>query len=214
MIKGVIHYSDGRIEDPIRAMVQESIEDSGLQIVSSYLTPGEERCYPQMVRQIIECLTRSEAQAVFFCEHDVIYSKSHFEFWPERDDLFYYNRNVWRWDYPENRYITYDRMISLSALCVNRLFALDHFTRRLAAIVEGGNDTAQKGEPDWVRKMGYEPGTKKIKRGGFSDDDFETWASERPLIDIRHDKTFSPRKVQLADFTHPPVNWREAYERP
>lgn len=123
-------------------------------------------------------------------------------------DIFYYNENVLRWDYPHNRYISYDRLISLSGLCVNRKFALDHFKKRLDYITEKGyNDI--KGEPDWARKMGYEPGTKKIKRGGFSDDDFETWRSAEPIIDIRHKNTFSPPKVTLDSFKHAPSNWRE-----
>lgn len=221
--KSIIFYTDSRIKDPIKSMVEKSILDSNLPIVSSSLQPlnlgnnevmKAERCYPTMVRQIISCLERSRTEVVFFCEHDVIYSKSHFDFTPEKDNIFYYNTNNWRWDYPKERYVTYDRLVSLSSLCVNRQFALEHYKRRLAAIQREKHDHHEKGEPDWVRKMGYEPGTKKVKRGGFSDDDFDIWRSTEPLIDIRHDQTFSPRKVNLSDFKHPPLNWREKYERP
>lgn len=194
-------------------MVWDRLLAAELPITASYLQPHEERCYPQMVKQILSCLERSTEDYVFFCEHDVIYPKSHFDFTPPRDDIFYYNSYVWRWDYPKERYITYDRLISLSGMCVNRLFALDHYQKRLAFIQAKGYKNTL-GEPDWVRKMGYEPGTKKIKRGGFSDDDFETWQSIEPIIDIRHGKTFSPRKVELKDFKHPPKNWQVRYERP
>ncbi len=197
--RGIIFYSNG-IEEPIKSMVWNTI--IGLPVTTSY---SHGNSYSQMVKQIIDCLERSKEDKVFFCEHDVLYNPTHFAFTPPRDDIFYYNSNVWRWDYPKERYITYDRMLSLSALCVNRPFALDHFKRRLKVIPE--NDVL-------CRKMGYEPGTKKKKRGGFSDDDFDTWHSSKPLIDIRHDQTFSPRKVELIDFTHPPTNWREVYERP
>lgn len=212
-MKGIIFYTDNRIEEPIKSMVLESL-DCGLPIISSVLKPSEKRSYPQMIRQIISCLERSEADYVFFCEHDVLYNQSHFDFAPPRDNIFYYNSNIWRWDYPKDRYITYDRLLCLSGMCVNRVFALDHYRRRLEKIKKDGHDKSHKGEPSWLRRMGYEPGTKKIKRGGFSDDDFETWQSMKPLIDIRHGNTFSPRKVQLKDFKHPPLNWREVYERP
>jgi hypothetical protein len=197
-MKGIIFYSNG-IDEPIKSMVEKSIE-VGLPITKSY---SHGNSYREQVEQIIDCLLISTEKYVFFCEHDVIYNPTHFEFTPPKDDIFYYNTNVWRWDYPNERYITYDRMISLSALCVNRLFALDHYKRRLPLITDRLS-----------RKMGYEPATKRKKIGGFSDEVCETWKSEKPLIDIRHDKTFSPRKVELSSFKHFPSGWKETNERP
>lgn len=202
--KGIIYYSDG-VDVPLKQQNWANLVGLGLPMTESHLKKGQTRSYKQMVTQIIDCLKRNPAKYVFFCEHDVIYDSTHFEFTPEKDNIFYYNSNVWRWDYPNDRYFTYDRLLSLSALCVNREFALDHFKRRLKAIPKG--DVL-------CRKMGYEPGTKKKKRGGFSDDDFETWQSRRPLIDIRHSTTFSPRKVNLSDFKHQPTGWKETNERP
>lgn len=208
--KGIIYYTDGLIQEPIKSWVLESIKASNLPIVSSSPeTVGGERSIVTMMKQIHYCLKNSTTKYVFFCEHDVIYPKSHFDFTPPKDNIFYYNSNVWRWDYPKNRYITYDRLISLSGLCVNRKFALKHYEKRLEMIEEKGYNRDTNGEPSWARKMGYEPGTKKIKRGGFSDDDFETWQSAEPLIDIRHKDTFSPPKVSLDSFKHLPTNWRE-----
>lgn len=214
MDKGIIFYTDDSVKEPIKSMVLKSIYDSGLPISKSIKPEHMKRCYPTMLKQIIKCLEESTAKYVFFCEHDVIYSKSHFDFTPPEDNIFYYNTNVWRWDYPKPRYFTYDRLISLSGLCVNREFALDHHKRRLFEISKRGYDKEERGEPHWVRLMGYEPGTKKIKRGGFSDDDFDTWRSEEPLIDIRHNHTFSPRKVNIEDFNHKPTGWKETNERP
>lgn len=199
-MKGIIFYSNG-ISEPIKSMVEASLE-VGLQITRSY---SKGNSYREMVEQIIDCLKRSTAKYVFYTEHDVIYNSTHFDFTPLKDNVFYYNENVWKWDYPLEHYVTHDRLISLSALCVNRLFALTHFEARLQATPEGDR---------LCRTMGYEPGTKKKKRGGFSDDEFETWRSARPLIDIRHDRTFSPRKTALKDFKHQPTGWQEKYERP
>jgi hypothetical protein len=219
MTKGIIYYTDNSLKEPIFSFVQQTIKNSNLPIVSTSLKPlnfGNNivlNLPPNivtMIRQIIKALEESNTKYVFFCEHDVLYPPSHFDFTPPKDNIYYYNANVWRWDYPNNRAIRYDRLISLSGLCVNRVFALTHYKERLNKIVAQGFDKdTRKHEPEWIRKWGYEPGTKKVKRGGFSDDDFETWESEIPIVDIRHGKNFSPPKVTLNSFKHPPTNWQE-----
>jgi hypothetical protein len=216
--KSIIFYTDSRIEEPIKSLVHRYLLDSGLFIVSTSLRPLDfglnivvegERGYPTMVKQIVSALEWGTSKYVFFCEHDVLYPKDHFDFTPPRDDIFYYNINSWRWELGSATLIRHDRMLSLSCLCVNRLFALDHFQRRLEKILSEGFDKINDGEPKWVRTMGYEPGTKKRRRGGFSDDDFDTWESPTPVIDIRHKGTFSSPKTKLSDFKHPPKWWEE-----
>ncbi len=207
--KGIIFYSDNRIQEPIKSLVWNSIVESGLPITPSFLQPGEERGYPQMVKQIIFCLERSEAEYVFFCENDVLYSKSHFDFEPTRDDIYFYNTNMYRWDYPNDRLIGYDNLTSLSQICCNRLLALEHYKKRLLKMQEKGLDNTSGKEPEWAKIWGYEPGTKKTRNGGFSDEQNERWHSALPNIDIRHNATFSPRKVHLESFKHLPTGWQE-----
>lgn len=213
--KGIIYYTDNRLPEPIFSIVQATIKSSGLPITSVSLKPisfGNNKVldlspsFITMTKQITAALENAEEDYVFFCEHDVLYPASHFEFEPPKDDIFYYNNNIWRWKYPDDYAITYDRLMCLSGLCVNREFALSHYKARLKKI-EGLNLASEKGhEPYWARRWGYEPGTKKTKRGGFSNDDFEVWTSKEPIIDIRHGKTFSPTKVTLDSFKHPPTN--------
>lgn len=218
MDSGIIYYTDCRLGEPIYSLVQKHILESGLPITSASLKPIDfgdnevidgERSYPTMVAQIISCLERSTAKYVFYAEHDVLYSNAHFDFTPPRDDIFYYNDAVWRWWFGSDVAIRYDRMLPLSCLCVNREFALDHYKRRQVMIEELGWSKIRSREPRWARLIGYEPGTKKKRRGGFSDDDFGTWSSELPNIDIRHKKTFSAPKIHLKDFKHAPKNWQE-----
>jgi hypothetical protein len=218
MTKGIIYYTDSKLSEPIYSIVQKQILKANLPIVSVSLFPinfgqnfvlNEKPGYITMLKQILKGLEEASADYVFFCEHDVLYPVSHFDFIPKNDSMFYYNANVWRWKYPDNLAIGYDRLISLSGLCVNRKSALDHYAQRLTKIKEMGWDSDKRHEPDWARKWGYEPGTKKTKRGGFDDSDFETWRSAVPMIDIRHNKTFSPPKVTLESFKHRPTNWKE-----
>ena len=218
MTKGIIYYTDNRLSEPIFSIAQKQILAANLTIVSVTLAPinlGKNFVldlnpgFLTMLKQIEKALEESDAAYVFFCEHDCLYPLSHFDFTPPKGNIFYYNANVWRWKYPENLAITYDRLISLSGLCVNREFVLDHYQRRLAKIKEMNWDKDTRHEPFWARKWGYEPGTKKVRRGGFSDDDFETWRSEYPIVDIRHGKTFSQSKVTLNSFIHKPTGWQE-----
>ena len=218
MERSIIYYTDNLLEDPIYSVVQMQLLDSGLPIYSASLEPIDfgineviqgERSYPTMLKQIISCLNRSPSKYVFFAEHDVLYPESHFDFTPPKDNIFYYNENCWRWEFGTAKAIRHDRMLSQSCLCVNREFALDHYQRRQKLIEEKGWGEIKSHEPSWARVMGYEPGQKKKKRGGFSDDDFETWSSAFPVIDIRHSGTFSRPKVSLKEFTHQPKWWKE-----
>jgi hypothetical protein len=91
---------------------------------------------------------------------------------------------------------------------VNRQFALDHYTRRITKAETMPPETNIR-EPSWARKWGYEPGTKKIEKGGFSDDTYVTWRSKYPNVDIRHPGTISKDKVTLDSFKHAPTNWQQ-----
>lgn len=222
MKPGIIYYTDNRIGAPIIPICQKQLLEAagGIPITSCSLRPmafgdrnivleGRERSYPTMVDQILLALENSQADFVFFCEHDVLYHPSHFEFAPERGDIYYYNINNWRWHYPHDRAINYSGLTSLSQMCAIRTLALDHFQRRAARIEELGWDKIRSREPRWARLIGYEPGTKKTRNGGFSDEQSERWKSSFPNIDIRHNRTFSSPKIHLTDFRHPPTDWRE-----
>jgi len=217
-LKGVIYYTDNRIQNPIRDAARNTIKASGLPITSCSLKAipfGKNivvqgvRSYPTMVKQILTALEYNGEDYVFFCEHDVLYHSSHFDFEPPKDDRYYYNLNNYRWDYPNDRAIQYDGLTSLSMMCCNRKLAINHYRLRMGLINKHGLDKIRSREPRWARRFGYEPGTKPKRRGGVSDEKSDRWWSEFPNIDIRHKKTFSSPKTKLEDFKHPPVNWKE-----
>lgn len=218
--RGIIYYTDNRIGEPIIPICQKYIEASELPIVSVSLRPinfgknivleNRVRSYPTMVKQILMGLEALTTDYVFFIEHDVLYHKSHFDFTPPTDDIYYYNVNNWRWRYPTDYAITWDYVTSLSGLCCNRLMAVEHYKKRLKFVEDQGLDKVRSREPRWARVWGYEPGTKKRRKGGFSDENYEIWKSEYPNVDIRHKKTFSRPKVTLEEFKHKPTEtWRE-----
>lgn len=218
MTKSIIYYTDNRLDDEITQKVQRQILEANLPIVSCSLKPinfgknivlNLEPSVTTMTRQILVALKAGEAENIFFCEHDVLYHSSHFNFEPAQKDVFYYNTNVWRWDYRSDKVITYDHFRSLSGMCVNREKALEHYEKRLKLILDKGWDKLPGKNPSWARRIGYEPG-KPIRIGGFSEDVIEEWRGEYPNIDIRHEKTLTPIKMTLESFKHEPTGWQES----
>jgi len=214
----IIYYTNNRLDKHLFHLVQRQILKSGLPVVSTSLKPinfGKNTVvkgqsgYLTMMKQIITALEASTADVVFFCEHDVLYHPSHFNFTPLKDDIFYYNNNLWRWWLGSDTLIRHARMYSLSCMCANRKFTLDHYKMRQRNIEKHGLDEFKSREPKLARRWGYEPGTKKKKRGGLTNDDFNIWESDFPNIDIRHKGTYSSPKIRLEDFKHKPTWWRE-----
>jgi len=215
--KGCIYYTDGRqLDPPIYQIVQDCIKESGLPITSVSLRPMDfgrnfvldrGRSMYTMVLQIIKALEESKEDNVFFCEHDVLYHKTHFDFTPPRDDTYYYNTNVWRWRYHSDVVVTYDNPVSLSSLCCNRELALSHFKFRKKIIEDNKWDMEYTRETSWSRHMGYEPGFKK--RGYLPDEKWEMWQSDYPIIDIRHRFCTTNRKTKMEEFRAKPTGWIE-----
>jgi hypothetical protein len=220
MTKGIIYYTDNRLDENIFKTVQKQLSDIDLPIVSVSLKPidfGQNivlDLQPSIVTlftQILTALEASTADIVFHCEHDVLYHPSHFEFIPPENNIFYYNTNVWRWKYPEDLAITYEHITSLSCLCADRQLLIKNYKERLRMIKENGWDKDTSREPHWARRMGYEPGTKSVRQKLIVDGICQYWRSEYPNIDIRHSKTLTKTKCSRADFKHPPPveSWKE-----
>lgn len=215
-MKGIIYFTNNKPMPSIFEGVQKQILKSGLPIASASVKPidfGNNVVVPDesimgYFKRILAALEASTAEYVFFCENDVLYHPSHFDFTPPRNDTFYYNTNIWKWDYAGNRVIAYDHQASLSGLCVNRGLALKFFKRRLKLIYENGWDKLPSGgNPSWARNLGYEPGR-------HSGNNLEPalageWVSEFPIIDIRDTHNMTPKKMQKEGFRKKPTGWRE-----
>lgn len=218
-MKGIIYYTDNRLDDPMFKGVQNQLLKSGLPIVSCSLKPlnfgknivvEAEPGPVTMVKQILAALEASETEYIFFCEHDILYHPSHFNFMPPGKDIFYYNTNAWKWDYRGDKVITHDNLRGLFALCVSREKALEHYRLRMKIIEEREFDKIPGKNPSWARRMGYEPGKPK-RLGGISDGDIMVeWKSEYPNINIRHSKTMTPIKMTLESYIHKPTGWKES----
>lgn len=188
MVKGILYYTDHKLNPKIFKIVQERLKKIGLPIISvslnkptglgkNYVLQGE-RGNLMMFKQILYGLKRSKADYIFMAEHDVLYHPSHFDFTPPRDDTYYYNNNVYKYRLKDRKIVKYDCRW-FSQLCANRKILINHFRKKIKL--------AEKGLGR--KHFGYEPGSghsKKIDNLGF-----ENFESKLPNIDIRHGKNIS-----------------------
>jgi hypothetical protein len=217
---GIIYYTNNaRLDPPIIPMAQRFISESGLPIVSVSLKPinfgknivleGKKSGVYTWCLQIITALENSTADQIFFCEHDYLYHKSHFNFILERDDTYYYNTNVWRWRYHTEKVVTCDDIKSLSGLCCNRKLALEFFNFYRSILDKNQVDKESKKQPRFVREMGFEPGNVNEKFG-FPKRSVASWKSDFPNIDIRHRFCFTNRLTELNQMVRKPNRWIES----
>jgi len=230
--KGIIFYTDNQLNLTIARAVQKQLKSVNLPIVSASLKPmnfGEnihikrERGYLTMAMQILAALEKSKADIIYFCEHDVLYHPSHFDFTPPKKDVYYYNTNVWRTRSPDGHALYCDNLQQLSGLCAYRETLLVHFRKRLQLMkkayesVEHCASTDDRGQ-EWfeiefnkyVRAMGFEPGTHG-RPERVDDLKAESYFAAFPNVDIRHESNLTPSRWNKDQFRNERFTqgWRE-----
>jgi hypothetical protein len=198
--KGIIYYTDNQLSVKLARRVQNQIKKAGLPIVSASLKSMDnmgknihlrmKRGSFTMFKQILAALEASTAEIVFFCEHDVLYHPSHFEFTPDRKDKFYYNQNFWK-VWPDGFAAHWDAN-QVSGLCGYREHLLEFYRKRVQEVEKGGFNHS------------YEP-------GGRNKSQYEVWNSAYPNIDVRHDNNLTKSHRSPNDFKDKStcVNWQE-----
>ncbi len=71
----------------------------------------------------------------------------------------------------------------------------------------GWDKLPTKGNPSWLRKLGYEPG--RNKRNKLEPARAEDWKSPYPILNIRHTDNTTPKKMKQEDFRNKPTGWKE-----
>lgn len=199
--RGIIFYTDNRLNRRIAHAVQRQLDkisqDYQIPIISSSLKNMShfgkniqlplKRGVETYFLQIILALQTLDTDVVFFCEHDVLYHSSHFDFTPEKEDKFYYNQNFWR--IRKDGFAVHWDANQVSGLVCYRQLALDWYKKKLA---EAFNRS-------------YEP-------GGRDSNQYEVFKSKYPNVDIRHDGTLTKSKWSPDDFRDKStcVNWQES----
>ena len=189
--KGIIFYTDNqlrlKIARPVQKQLDKISQEKNIPIVSCSLKPMSnmghnvhlklKRSYLTMFKQILTALEVSKAEYIYFCEHDVLYHPSHFDFIPPDKSKFYYNRNWWK--VREDGLAVHWDADQVSGLVCSRELAIEWYKERVATF-----------DPDDFDRKFEPPG----------DDTQEGWRSEFPCIDIRHNKNLTFNKWKLEHF--------------
>lgn len=203
-MKTVIYYTCNVHLPEIDNLARNCLSKIDLPIVSVSLNKqidfGDERIVMNgtrspimMHRQIVKGLEKCNTKYAFLAESDVLYHPSHFEFTPERDDVFYFNVNVWKQRWPDNYYVKTDNSQQLSGMSGNTNLLLNFFTKRLKEIEEIGFNRH------------FEP------RGPR-----ENYESKTPIICIRHNSNITRSKWSPKDYRNKEYakGWKEATSVP
>jgi len=221
---GIIFYTPNdlneKIAKPVRDRLLKISQDKKIDIVSASLKkmdfgvknvhfPSMKRGFLAMYKQILGALENSKDEIIFFTEHDVLYSKEHFDFEPKDKETFYYNQNVWFLRIPDGHALHYD-VNQLSGLCVYRDTALIHYRERFALIEQKSKELSLDEFNSWIRLMGHEPFThNRIQwKNQFK---YETWKSEVANIDIKHGANATGQRWRKDQYRNQQllINWQE-----
>lgn len=207
--KGILYYTDNKLNMKLAGTCRKYIESSSLPITSVSLKPMNfghnivlegKRGYKQMFRQILAGLEAMTEDIIYFCEHDVLYHPNHFQFTPPEKGTFYYNGNYWDLRLKDGFAIHYDSS-PLSGLVVYRETALAHFRERVQMIEKLGEDYKPL-------HMGFEPFTHGRVKWQFWCP-FEIFKPTYPNIDIAHGNNQTWKRWRQEDFIRKPKEWEE-----
>ena len=213
MKKSVVYYTDHRLPTDLAALCRDQLVRAAgdAEIVTvglnrapdfgrPFFTVFAERGILTMHAQILSGLMLARGDVVFLCEHDVLYSPSHFDFVPLHSDTFYYNVNVLHVRWPDGYAVAWDDCQQVSGLCAGRELLLDYYSKRIAQIEREGFNRH------------YEPGLKQTVGGQR----VENWKSEMPNLDIRHGNNLTRSKWSINDFRNKryAAGWREMAKAP
>lgn len=221
LTKGIVFYTDNLVDEKIGAMVRRQLLKcmKSKHIVSVSLKPldfgtniviNAERGYLTMARQILAGLEASKADVIFLCEHDVLYDPSHFDFLPIKDDVYYYNTNIWQVRAEDGHGLFTDDCKKLSQICAYRDTLVTHFRKRVAKLEEASRLPKEEYNRA-VRQMGFEPGTHN-REGRVDDLKSESRWSSVPSLDIRHTSNLTPSRWNKDQYRNPKYTrgWQEA----
>jgi glycosyltransferase involved in cell wall biosynthesis len=207
--KGILFYTNNRLNMRLAATVRKQIAKSGLPITCVSQKPvgfGTNLVFKgdgksgqvNMYRQILMGLEHIKEDIVFLAEADVLYHPFHFQFTPAEPNKFYYNGNYWVLRLKDGFAVHYNAQW-LSGLVSYREPLLVHMRERVEMIDREGYST----------NMGHEPMThKRIAWKTWYD--YEVFNPGVANIDIVHSGNMTLKKWKLDDFRTKPKFWEES----
>lgn len=234
--KGVVYYTNGNAPEQILQAVRKQLKKGMKEkhIISVSLQPlefgqnvvlNEQSGYLTMAKQILAGLEKSTAEVIFLCEHDVLYHPSHFDFIPPREDVIYYNTNVWRVRTEDGHALYVNKLQQLSGLCAYRDVLIKHYRKRVRLLEDflkkqddpfyGKSNFSNVEFGQYIRKMGFEPGTHG-RPERVDELTADSYQSQYPNLDLRHELNLTPSRWNKDQFRNQKYTdgWTESEEVP
>ncbi len=235
MTKGIIFCTDNELSPKIAWEVQRRIIDIAKERKMPIVTAALKRrlnfgntniYFPTLIRgrfthfkQMLSALEHSTADSIFFCEADILYHPSHFDFSPPTKEAYYYNKNNWLVWINEGVASTVDVNIPLSMLCADRELLIGHYRRKIAKVLARQREILARGEQ--MKNQGVPNNMSGEPGGEWRDekvDDYpmKIWASELPNLDLRHENNLTKGKRYPKDYHNRywAKGWKESKEIP
>lgn len=208
--KGIVYYThhvgDPAILDKCREQIKRGMKEKHITSVSlKPLNFGNNIVLPlqggylTMAKQILQGLKAAQCDIVFFCEHDVLYHPSHYDFVPPRHDVIYYNTNVWRVRGVDGHSLYCNDLKQLSGLCAYRDVLIKHYEKRVKMLEDYIAANGEENFSSYVRAQGFEPGTHG-RPERVDDLTCDSYQSKYPNLDIRHDLNTTPSRWNKDQF--------------
>ena len=139
LTRGIIYYTDNElaknIAKPCREAIIKASKDKNIPITTAALHrkldfgvkniyfPSLKRSYLSMFKQILGALENSSADIIFFCEADVLYHPTHFDFIPPEKDTFYFKSNSY----------AFQKLVLHHGLSITKI--MDEFNKRTNLLI-------------------------------------------------------------------------------
>ena len=131
----IIMYTDNSLDERITKPCRDhlvvasrckpiiSVSQKPLKFGTNICLGGIGRSHLSMYSQILAGIEAAKTKYVALVEHDCLYSPEHFDWQPPKDDVFYYNLNIWFVKWSSGEYF-YQRRRVLSQLICGKEVAL------------------------------------------------------------------------------------------
>lgn len=210
--KGLVYYTDNRCEERIMTVCRNQLYKCcpKWEIISVSQFPinfGKNivmdlpRCGASMYKQILAGLKESTVDVVYLIEHDVLYHPSHFSFVPPHKHRIYYNLNRWAVSTKDGQALYYISFCN-SLLVAYRKVLLNYMTEFVDLIEKEGYSR---------KRMGHAIGKKGLPIIQYP---IDTFNSEWPVVDLRHNNNYTENRFSKEQFSHPGEEWQLADEVP
>jgi hypothetical protein len=234
MKKAIVYYTDNKLQWALALKCRNVLLHSAgdIPIISVSQKPiihpagfGKNICICQVGRsmlnmysQILEGLKYTDADVIYLSEHDVLYTREHFEYTPEKD-TFFYNSNLWFLDWNDRSkrkgmYFPSMRLRpALSQLVCYKAILIKNIEKRVellksgCAIRRGISGTCEPGICD---KVAFVQECDETVTGFDELNKQSYFTATQPNVDIRNGQNFTgSRRVKESRSTYALAPWGE-----